>query len=396
MNTINNISDNELLSMLNELADKFDSGVPIDVETQRQNSNNDFDELQFSAGNNSGFSGSTYTEPFHNETYTQGKGQEVQSVNDKVWEDMEIQLQDTPNNTYGSTNSPDVEIPIINPSYTMDSSGNIVFSNIRPSQQENAFRITPERGVIPDYGNMKFLERRRKTLFESEFGMSYSYKKSWETLLHSIIARFPDAMAINIFGIRGSLIIAKKLEVDPYNFTDEKLGITLYDLIEYHTLFKMLPAIERLVLDEKATERLMLAYGDTAQSIWQVFLEAKHLKLLRIKTSAGWKDYSRDSFASTSQELDSDMAETRARAEIQYKADTINPRKSEMTTGYARRVKQNAREMRQHSFGIAKEAFMDKKPKLVKSIFYSALGLGLIAVGGVSAGIGGLQQLFKK
>lgn len=361
MNNFSNMSDSEILGILNTMADQFESG-------------------------------SLNTEPLNtseiNNSNVQPEAKEVD------WEKMEIELEDAPCG-FDVDNTPEQDEPIETPLYKIDKNGNIVFSNMRPSQKNTAYRITPDKCIIADYENMGFLERRRKTLFESEIGMSYSYKMSWEELLNAIINRFPDEMAINEFGIRGGLLLAKKMEVDPYNFTDDKLGISLYDLIEFHTMFNMLPGIEKLVLDEKATERMVLTYGDSANSIWNMFQEAPNLQLLRIKTSNGWKDHRRSSFANTASELDNQLKESRARSELQYKFDVLNPRKSEMSKGYAYRVKENAKDMRKHSFNIAKEAFMAPKPKLFTTVLYSGIGLGLMGVGAVSSVFHGVGALFK-
>ena len=136
MNNYNNMSDDELLAVLNSMADKFENNQ------------------------------------LSNEA-------EPKPVNVQRWEDMNISLEDTPMTSNNTEQNIDIEMPIVNPLYTIDKNGNLVFSNIRPSQQRNAYRITPDKGSMPDYGNMGFLERRRKTLFESEIGIAYSYKMSW-------------------------------------------------------------------------------------------------------------------------------------------------------------------------------------------------------------------------
>lgn len=365
-----NMSDAELLSILNSMADKFEQGQAlVDPVKQEPNLTETVKTDEFN------FETSTGTiQPDNSSVYTEPKPEPVAPVqpdpvtpvqqNDLRWEDREIELEDVPGKSCSMYSEPEQDMPVINPVYTMDKDGNIVFSNMRPTQQNNAFRITPEKAIIADYGFLKFVEKRRKTLFESEFGISYSYKKSWEALLESIVREFKDARAVNNFGIRDGLILAKNLEVDPQNFTDDKLGITLYDLIDFHVLFKELPNIEKLVLDPAATERMVIIYGDKASDIWKVFQESPSLRVLRIHTSTGWKDHNRSDFGATANELEKELQESRVRAELQYKFDVTNPRKSEMTKGYAYRVKENAKEMRKHSFGIAKEAFMAPQPKL--------------------------------
>lgn len=360
MTNYNNMSDAELLNIMNLMADEFEKGSSLDKFFQPE---------------------TTYKEP--------------QPINAASWEEMEIELNDVPGSSGSIYNEPEQDMPVSSPLYTMDKDGNIVFSNMRPSQQNNAFKITPEKAVTADYSKLKFLEKRRKTLFESEFGMSYSYKKSWEELLKSVVYQFKDARVINNFGIKDGLILAKNLEVDPRNFTDDRLGITLYDLINFHVLFNELPCIEMLVLDEAATQRMVVTYGDKASDIWKVFQESKSLRVLRIHTSTGWKDHNRSEFGAKANELEQELQEARVKSELQYKFDVINPRKSEMTKGYAYRVKENAKDMRKHSFGIAKEAFMAPKPKLFTSVLYSGIGLGLAGVGLVSSVVYGVKSLFK-
>lgn len=320
---------------------------------------------------------------------------EPQPVNVENWEDMEITLEDTPGYAGSTYAEPEQDMPVVNPVYTFDKDGNIVFSNMRPTQQSNAFRITPEKAVTATSGLSGFLEKRRQVLFESEFGTSYTYKKSWEEILKAVVAEFKDARAVNNFGVKDGLVLAKNLEVDPSKFTDDKLGITLYDLINFHVLFKELPNIEMLVLDSLATERMVITYGDKANDIWKVFQECPTLRILRIHTSTGWKDHNRSDFGATAVALEQELQEARAKAELQYKFDVINPRKSEMTKGYAYRVKENAKEMRNHSFGVAKEAFMAPKPKLFSSLLYGGIGIGLAGIGAVSSVLHGIKLLTK-
>lgn len=312
------------------------------------------------------------------------------------WNSVEISFDGNDTSFRSVESTPEEDIGVVNASYSVTPDGTIILNNMRPEQQMNAYRMTPENSAVADYGNMGFLERRKKALFESKYGMAYSYKKRWETLLRSIIHKFPSASTINEFGIRDGIILAKRLEVDPRNFEDEQLGVSIYDMIEFHTLFKMLPMIEKLVLDQTATQRLVNVYGSSAQGIWQMFQEAKFLKLLRINTGNGWQDYRRNDFASTVESLDRELGETRLKSEIQYKCDTMNPRKSEMTKGYIYGVRQNAKEMRAHSFGVAREAFMSPKPKLVKSVVYSGVGLALAGVGLIAGITGGIGQLFSR
>lgn len=349
----NNMTDSELLAELNALADDFEKKQGIYSEDENTNGRQFGDEMRIDS---------------------------VPDLNTESLTNPEFKTEDTRQSDY-----------------IIDKDGNMVLNNIRPSAQRNVFRITPDRAVSADYTSHKFLYKRRKTLFESEYGIAYTYKKSWEELLDCIIQRFGgDASVINNFGIRDGIILAKKLEVDPSKFEDDELGISIYDMIEFRTLFDKLPMIERLVLDSHATQRMVNTYGDSAQSIWQMFQEAKNLRLLRIKTNNGWKDYRRDSMNEQAKDLDNELKKSRAAAELDYTCDTKNPRKESMKKGYIYGVRQNAREMRKHSFGIAKEAFMAPKPKLITSAFYSVLGVGLVGVGVITAILGGGQQLFRK
>ena len=379
MSKYENMSDDELLDILNSMADDFESETvhnnPVQQEPKQTSNANTNANAKANANANTNATAN------------------ANNVNN--WDNIDIELEDAPSNPGPVCKEPEYAMPVDDTLYTIDKDGNIIFSNMRPTQQSKAYRITPEKAVIPEYGFLGHVEKYRKALFESKFGMSYSYRKSWEALLYSIINEFRDARAVNIFGIKGGMILAKNLEIDPNNFVDDRLGITLYDLINFHVLFKELPNIEKLVLDAEATKRMVITYGDKANDIWKLFQESPSLRVLRIFTSTGWKEHRRDDFSETAKELEKELEESRVRAELQYKYDVINPRKSEMTKGYAYRVKENAKDMRNHSFGVAKEAFMDKQPRLIKSIFYSGLGLGLAGVGLAASVIHGAKLLIK-
>ena len=102
MANYNNMSDADLLSMLNTMADKFEQGIPLGNPVQQEQN---------------------YKEP--------------QPVNAASWEEMEIELNDVPGNSGSVYSEPEQEMPVVNPLYTMDKDGNIVFSNMRPSQQQS-------------------------------------------------------------------------------------------------------------------------------------------------------------------------------------------------------------------------------------------------------------------
>ena len=288
---------------------------------------------------------------------------------------------------------PYTDTPIVNPCYTENKG---VF-NIQPRPAQPVYRITPERNYAPDMGAFSFLERRKKTLFESKFGTSYEYKKRWEQLLNGAIQRFGSASMINNFAIMDGILQAKNLEISPDRFVDNELGITLYDLIDFHVLFKKLPFIQVLLLDDRAKEKLILTYGTTAQGIWKMFQEARNLRELIMYDSQGNRNvYHREQFAQTANKLNDDLKDSRQRLELQQGIDSMNPRIAEKGMTYAYNVSRNATDMAKHSLNVAKQSFMSEKPSVVKSAFYTALAVPIIGVGLASGLVGGVFNLFKQ
>jgi hypothetical protein len=283
----------------------------------------------------------------------------------------------------------DEDVPVEEASFTIDENGNHV-NNVRASQQGNAFKITKDKLVIPKTTGIHFIQRRKKLLFESETGTSYMYKIMWQTLIREAIKPNTASM-ITQFGICGGVIRVMGKEVDPSDFEDDNFGITVYDILEFHTLFKELPMLRILALDDEAENRLYMAYGFNCENIWEVFKEAPHLQVIRITdgkvTKLEWK---RGDFSKHADEYEAALNKAKLKTELQYKCDVINPRKDKMTKGKLHSVKNVEKNLMKMSFGSAKDALFDTKHvNLLKTSLFTVLGLGVVGVWAGTAIIGG-------
>lgn len=385
-NNFNNYSDEQLLQILNSYADKFES---------KQNTTNNQQPVKVQNTNDNKLlkQMNQFADQFESQ-HNQGE----RTVNTTDWENMQIDLSDEPDNSFDDTaKRPEIDKTIDRPSCSVDADNNIKINNLRSTQRNCAYRITPERGQIVDFGKLGFIKKYRTALFESKFGTSYYYKQSWEMILQAIVNEFRSPTMITRFGIRNGIILVMACEVDPRNYTDDKLGITIYDILDFHTLGKKLPRLEEIVLDQEATKKLVIQYGDTTKNVFTIFNENRNLKVLRIQDANGiWKTYYANQIGAMANELNRDLSKVRAKAEVEYAFATKNKNVANKGPGYVTRIKRNASEMRKHSFGAAKEAFMHPRPKLIRTVLYSGIGVALAGIGAVTWVIGGASKLIGK
>lgn len=241
-----------------------------------------------------------------------------------------------------------------------------------------------------------FLERRRKSLYESETGTSYMMDKYWTYVLNHIKREFKgDTLRVTKVVIRKpyTIMVNKTyIGLDGLLRNPEDY-VELEDIVNIHKLFKTFPAIQELILDADITAVLLDEYGSKATDIWKLFLENKKLKYISIKDFDG-KTYrhNRESFASTARQLDESLREQEAHKILDVQLQSKNPRLGE-EPGIMYRVHKT---MMGHSSDYFKKGHEimvgDGEKSFRKWTKFTLLGLGGVVIGSIA----GIPQMLKR
>jgi hypothetical protein len=291
----------------------------------------------------------------------------------------------------------DIEDSVKEPCYFKDEKGQEVL-NLRASQKAHAYKISPDKVKIPSTKAIGFLQRHKKLMFESQTGASYMYKIRWEALLQEAVSPYEPNM-VTRFGVYNGVVQVMGRETDPTPFEDTEFGFDVYDLVDFHSVFKQLPMITELRLDEEARERLQMQYGYGSEHLWEVFKEASKLQVIQmIDGNKPGIQLRRNQFSANADKYEEVLAKDKLKAQLQYKCDTLNPRKDEMPKGRIYTIKKTEGNITKNLFGKANKMFFSEG-KDWHPIWAGVATVAGVAAAGVWAGtslIGGGIHLVKK
>ena len=282
------------------------------------------------------------------------------------------------------------------PSYQSDKDGNIKINNPTQTQKNNMYRITPDRTAVPEPRG-SFAKHRRK-LWENHNGISFSNKESFRQLLEAGVksliglGKVTSASDIRKIAIEDGIIRFHKFEIDPSNMLSPELGNTVYDLIEFKTLFKMFPLLNHLRLDSEATDVFTIKYGDDTNAIFQeVFMkQAKNLQILEL--NGGKTKITRSGFDANS--VNKTLKTSRMRSELDQISDGLNPKKDRMTKIQKHRAYQRSKSLKEHNWGAVKEFGINMFKNIGTVSTYAALAATFLTGHFILAGLiySGLQS----
>ena len=329
-------------------------------------------------------------------------GSDIDSMTDEVMNDLfDTDSDSSLNNNHAEDNYDDFDVdidvsfeeetPPTRQSYTTEKGSSVpVFNNIRPEQKRNMYSITPKACTIPKASN--FFTKHKRKMIESHTGMSYMYKESFNYLLdcgiNSLIGMqsITTVRDIRKVALEDGIIKLHAFEIDPINVLDPALGNTLYDLIEFKTLFKKFPMLQHLRLDTQASELLTLKYGDEPSQLFNnIFIkECKNLQILEMVVGNKTRKLTRNNF--NSNEAKSALAESRMRSELDQVSSALNPKKDRMTKAEKHRVNVRDKAMHKFNWGPAKELGIRTAKNLGTIGVYGLFGFAILTGNFIAAG----------
>lgn len=243
------------------------------------------------------------------------------------------------------------------------------------------------RTMVPNY---TAAERFKKRLFENRYGTSYEFKKRWDYLLDCVISSFPSASMITRITLLDSTVSVNNKVVDVASILDDDFGIMLEDIINFKRMFKRIPMIKELLLDDTTFEVLVEEYGATPQQLWNVFAQNRALQRISI-VKAGTKNVTaitRDTFNKAANEVADRASEAKFRSDVEKMMAAKNPSLDKKSAGYKNRIWEGTKTRSSQAWKNAYNNMAGSKVSLAKSLGWSVYAGAIIGVGGVLS-IGG-------
>lgn len=286
------------------------------------------------------------------------------------------------------------------PSFTYDNKGEVI---IEPRQVQNVMLLNTESYSNIDNPKYHTIERFKKKLFESRNGTAYEFKKRWDLVLKAIHRLFPNASMVTRLSIMGTQITVNGKLI----LIDDILGgdydIRLEDIVCIRSTFKKFPFIQYLILDNLATQKLILEYGDNAMGIWRIFKENKPLKTIGLIPSCNGQpvNYNREDFAQKPEQiasaLDKQLSHEKFNMQMEQAFAFKNPRLHEKSPGYINNVWNTGKKFGGKAWERASKNFMDdKNPKLLRFMGWSVAAVACIGIGGILGIPGAIKNTFRK
>jgi hypothetical protein len=222
--------------------------------------------------------------------------------------------------------------------------------------------------------------RFTKKLFESRNGTAYELKQRWDFVLKVAKSMFDGKiMLVKEFSITGGLIRVNGKQLYPDGVVGGSYGIELRDIVRIKDTLKTFPYLKVLTVDKDILQILLTEYGETAEDVWKMFQQNKHLESLVVELSNGERlQFNRRTFAATANQLNKLLGIEQAALQIEQIAAIKNPRLHEKGAGTRYRLFHAGSKAGKSLLQSSLSNLTDKDPQIGRAFGYSVLAGGIM------------------
>ena len=303
--------------------------------------------------------------------------------------------------------SPDMYDGVYQSPFGTDRFGNNTIS--QPRDTQNVAVLDQSAFMIVKDCSGKLWKRFEKKMFESRNGTSFELNQRWISILQTMENAIGKSNIYHVQIVDNSMIANGRvvrydnlIQTDGYND-----GLSLYDIINFKTMFKRLPMIQTLKIDENLLAKIAGEYGTDLNTLYDVFRQNTRLQKIDIvRGSEIIVQLDRSNLNATKAQLQQAMDETVAREQLEHLFARKNPNLYAKGPGYLRRitggigvintgVNNLSTSAAKKSFGATKDLsskaykamFDDKDPRIGRALKYS-IGASVFGTIGLVSGLG--------
>ena len=252
--------------------------------------------------------------------------------------------------------------------------------------------LSPKTYINAGFSKQDPLYKMRTKIFETEHGTSREFRRRWDLLLDSIIAAFPSPSMVVRVTLLPDIMSANNRSVDTSAVLDNEYGIELEDIIEFRRMFKKLPMIKELLLDDTTFAVLVDQYGSSAQELWQVFNQNRALRRISIIKSGtnNITTVTRETFSKTANELAARAADAKFGSDLEMMMALKNPAFDSKPIGYRNRFWEGTKKHSGQAWQNAIKSMSKDNPSILKTAGWAvtagvAFGAGSVISGAIKA-----------
>ena len=231
--------------------------------------------------------------------------------------------------------------------------------------------------------------RFSKRLFKTMWGVEYEFKNRWKQLLDGIAAQMNTNMVTRVDIFNDGLFINHKMCATLGLLGGEE-DIRVEDIVNFKMTAKKFPMTSTLRVDGVIYERAQIELGDPETALFEIFPRLQQFICYNAGTDEAAIGITRRDYESGIK--NAKMQEIKAKAEFKRQMDVVaaakDPHLSKRSPGQKSKIWSSAREMSGNSWSAARNAVMEKDPKLFKAARLGLFG-ALMLGGGAVLGAGG-------
>lgn len=268
---------------------------------------------------------------------------------------------------------------------------------VTPERSTKILGLTKENSILVTMPNYATGEKFSNRLFKTLWGTKYEFKNRWKLILDTV-ADQTNANMVKRLTITEDAIVFNKKSIATIDILGGAEDIRIEDIVNFTMTAKKFKNIDSIVLDEIIFETAQIEFGDPIAGLFKTFPNLQNLSVLAVGYGEPIIGMSRNDFNNhnISEKAQKLVEKATFKNQMEVVSAAKNPNLRNKRPGYQNKVWDACKNFQAVGWGSARDAILDKNPKLFKAVGMSLLSVGILAVGGVF-GVGGrIIHTFKR
>ena len=268
---------------------------------------------------------------------------------------------------------------------------------VTPDNVTEVLGLEQGNSILAVMNHTDTAEKFSGRLFKTLWGTQYEFKTRWKAILDAAAGRVnPDL--IRRATITEDAVAFNKMKVATLGIVGGREDIRIEDIVNFQMTAKVFKNLSLLQIDETILEAAQIELGEPIEQLFKIFTKLQHLVVFEVGYGKVKSSISRNDIIQGRRNAKIQEMEERAKLknQIEVVAAAKNKNLRDKSPGYQNKVWEASKSFQGQGWGAARDAIMDKNPKLFKAAGMSILTLGVLGVGAVF-GVGGkIASLFRR
>lgn len=272
--------------------------------------------------------------------------------------------------------------------------GRVVY--VTPDKTTQVLGLTKDNSIVITMPETDTAEKFSKKLFSGLWGAQYEFKSRWKAILDGVGSKKSAALITRATILEDAIVFNKKM-VATINILGGDEDIRIEDIVNFSMTAKQFVNIREIILDTTIFERAQAELGDPINKLFSIFTQLNKLCIIEDGCGAPKINVTRQQIMQNQVENQAQEAMERAQFKNQMEAVSAakNPNLKTKSPGYQSRVWESSKNFQGQGWGAARDALLEKNPKLFKAAGLGLVSLGVLGVGAIFGAIGKVGSMFR-